>query len=248
MSYPVKTGCAGAKTYPGFSGDLSKTLDQTRPEYKVSTPGFGQGYVASVFRRWVPLCSIGFAKAGTYMVQVKSNGVGADAASGHNRFSLRAFSTTDTSAKDSIAISGFNKMAMYANLPGATTTFYLARVGTGGAGHVLNVRLYDVGDSSEAGQIRVVAPDDSGVTFTNCIGSGPVSGTLPTCEITAQNSTHNGRWQQIAVPIPSTYSCADRDPQKCWIKLRYSYGSGNQPSDTTSWVASLEGDPVRLVE
>ncbi|MGZ4428428.1 MAG: hypothetical protein ACXVEV_10325 [Nocardioidaceae bacterium] len=25
-------------------------------------------------------------------------------------------------------------------------------------------------------------------------------------------------------------------------------GSGNQPSDTTSWQASLEGDPVRLVE
>ncbi len=35
---------------------------------------------------------------------------------------------------------------------------------------------------------------------------------------------------------------------KCWVRLTYTYGSNNQPSDTTSWEASLEGDPVRLVE
>jgi len=38
------------------------------------------------------------------------------------------------------------------------------------------------------------------------------------------------------------------DPTACWFKLQYAYGTKNQPSDTTSWTASLEGDPVRLVE
>jgi hypothetical protein len=37
-------------------------------------------------------------------------------------------------------------------------------------------------------------------------------------------------------------------PTGCWVRLQYAYGSGNQPSDTTSWTAGIEGDPVRLVE
>jgi hypothetical protein len=51
----------------------------------------------------------------------------------------------------------------------------------------------------------------------------------------------------ISVPVPAAFTCEDLDPQKCWVRLRYTYGAGNQPSDTTSWQASLEGDPVRLV-
>ena len=93
----------------------------------------------------------------------------------------------------------------------------------------------------------MLTPAESSVPFTNCIGSGPVSGVLPNCEITAQNSTHNGKWQVISVPVPAAFTCEDLDPQKCWVRLRYTYGAGNQPSDTTSWQASLEGDPVRLV-
>jgi len=65
------------------------------------------------------------------MIQVKTNGLGTDGASGHNRFALRTYSTSDPSAKDAISLAGFNKMAMYANLPGAMTTFHLARVPSG---------------------------------------------------------------------------------------------------------------------
>ena len=247
LSYPVRPNCAGAKTYPGFSGDLSKTLDRTRDEYKVNTPEFGQGYVAQVFRRWVNICTVPYAAPGTYLLQITTNGLGADSAQGHNRFAVRAYSTTDGTVKDDVSVSGYNKMAMYANLPNATTTFFLARIPSGAQGHILNVRLFDVGDSTTPGEIRVLAPAESSVPFTNCSGSGPVSGVLPNCEITAQNSTHNGKWQVISVPVPAAFTCEDLDPQKCWVRLRYTYGAGNQPSDTTSWQASLEGDPVRLV-
>jgi hypothetical protein len=32
------------------------------------------------------------------------------------------------------------------------------------------------------------------------------------------------------------------------VRLEFYYGSGSSPADTTSWSASVEGDPVRLVE
>jgi hypothetical protein len=256
LSFPVRSGCSGAGTYPGYAGDLSKALNKTAPEYGANPANFGgqvsiaqqDGYVANVFRRWVRLCTISNAPAGTYLIQVKTNGVGSDNANGHNRFALRAYSTSNTSAKDDIAISGFSKMAMYANLPNATSKFYLARVPSGAAGQVLNVNLFDVGDATKPGTITVVAPPESGVTFKDCQGSGVVNATMPNCSLSGVNSKYNGQWQTISVPIPTGYKCDDRDSADCWVRLEFEYGSGNQPSDTTSWAASIEGDPVRLIE
>jgi hypothetical protein len=255
-SFPVRTTCTGTGTYPGYAGDLSKALDTTHAEYQkapTTFPGMvgmaaSPGYVAKVFRQWVPLCTIGHAPAGTYLVQMKTNGVGSDNGNGHNRFALRAYSTTDSDAKESIAISGFSKMAMYANLPAATSKFYLARVPSGAASQILNVKLFDVGDSTTPGKIKIVAPKNSGVTFKDCTSTGVMNGSMPHCELTGVNSKYNGKWQTISVPIPTEYKCDDRDPKDCWVRLEYDYGSGNQPSDTTSWAASIEGDPVRLIE
>ncbi len=44
------TDCPGAKTYPGYDGDLSKALKTDDPGYKST--------VAATFRRWVTLCSL----------------------------------------------------------------------------------------------------------------------------------------------------------------------------------------------
>ncbi len=256
LSYPARTDCVGTGSYPGYNGVLSEALNTTHASYgrrPNASPDLvdvasRDGYVASVFRRWVPLCTIARAEAGTYLVQVKTNGLGADEASGHNRFALRAFSTTQPEAKELISISGFAKMAMYANLPDADTRFYLARVPSGAAGQILNVQLFDVGDSTRPGTIRVLAPPDSGVTFTDCRGVGVRNGVLSDCALNGVRSTYNGKWQIISVPIPVAYRCDDLDPTDCWVRLQYDYGDGNQPSDTTSWGANIEGDPVRLIE
>ncbi len=231
-SYPVVGGCT--KTFPGYNESLAG----------ISSPTFANVALKSVFRQWVNLCTIGNAPAGTYFVQVKTNGLGTDLAQGHNRFALRAYSTTSASGKDAISLAGFQKMGIYANLPGAMTTFHLARIPSSAAGHVLNVSLFDIGDSSGVGTVSITAP---GTTLSGCVGTGPISGLLPGCSLVA-SSLFNGKWQTIAVPVPSTYSCDDLDPTACWFKLGYNYGLGNQPSDTTSWTASLEGDPVRLVQ
>lgn len=263
-SFPVRTGCAGTGNYPGYSGDLSLALDSSKPAYAEVPPAntghvaaaSSSGYVAGVFRRWVRLCTIGTAPAGTYMVQVRTNGLGADVGMGHNRFSLRAFSTTNSSAKDSISVAGFTKMAMFANL-GGLTSFYLARVPSGAGGQILNIRLFDVGDASQPGTITVLPPAElSDVTFDSCIGSGVEVGPLPGCKLSKvygsntylgqPQNNHQGRWQGIAVQIPANYHCDDLAFTACWVRLQYNYAAGN--TDTTSWTASLEGDPVRIVE
>lgn len=237
LSFAPVTGCQ--RVYQGYDGPLFDALNKASAGYRPD--------VADSFRRWTTLCTIPNPQPGDYLVQVQSNGVGSDGVNAGNRFSIRAFAGSGSSLNDTISISGRQKMGMYSNHPGATTQFYLARVPSGAAGQVLNVRLYDVGDSNQNGTITINAPPDSGVTFTNCQGAGPVAGTLSTCSFTV-TSSFNGRWETLSVPIPSTYACVDSDTTKCWVRLTYNYGAGSAPTDVTSWTANLQGDPVRLVE
>ena len=114
------------------------------------------------------------------------------------------------------------------------------------------MRLFDVGNSGQPGVITVLPPPDSGLAgFSGCRGYGPTGGTggtpLVNCSIPA-NSSYNGKWEQISVPIPANYTCNNTITTGCWLRLQYNYGAGAQPTDTTSWTASLEGDPIRLVE
>jgi hypothetical protein len=218
---------------------LSDALDKTKGNNTLIGP---------YFRNWDQICSVGAAPAGTYLIQVLTNGLGADAANGQNNYALRAFSSTDATAKDAISVSAYNNMTIYANLPAAATNFHLARVPTSAAGQVLNVGLYDVGDAATSGTVKVVAPPDSGATFSNCTGIGPVAGALPACQITTNSTTFQGKWETIGVPIPTTYACDDADNNACWVLLTFNYSAGGNVYDTTSWTASIEGDPVRLVE
>ncbi|GAA1893692.1 pilus assembly protein TadG-related protein [Lapillicoccus jejuensis] len=238
-TYAPMANCS--TTFPGYNGDLSGIQD----------PAWGNGdkvksAVRAEFRQWVPLCQpLGTTPAGTYYLQVQTSGVGADNAGGHNRFSLRAYSGTDTSAQDGISISVSQRMAIYANIPASKTTFYLARVPAASAGRTLSIALFDIGDSTGPGVVSILDP--TGGSPKGCTGTGPVSGKLPSCAVTS-SSSFNGRWERISVPIPATYTCDDTDPLACWYRLSYDYGTGNQPSDTTSWTASVGGSPVRLIQ
>ncbi len=258
-SYPVVSSCV--KTYKGFSGDLYTALNEYKQDstgkitYKngapvLATAGVG-GYradVASTFRQWSTLCTFnGTVAAGTYFIQVQSNAAADDpGGNGHNRFALRAFGS-GAADNSNIAISGYTNMAIYANVNQAQTSFYLTQVSPAAAGQVLNVSLFDIGDSSQPGTVTIKPPADSNLTsFAGCTATGPTSGALSGCSIVA-NSSYNGKWEQISIPIPSNYSCNSTAVTGCWITLSYNYGSG-QPSDTTSWTANLEGTPVRITQ
>lgn len=236
-------GCT--KQYAGYSGTLLSRI-------------VGQLYPFAVFRKWVTLCDITNVVAGDYTIQVRTDvPLGLDAATdpgtpglaggGHNRFSIRAGMPADDATNSKISIHGSAAMAMYANVPGVVTEFFMARLPSGSKGHVLTLQLFDIGDASTSGSLTVKAPPLSGVNFTNCVASGPQTGTLSSCTITA-TSAFNGKWETLKVPIPTNYKCVDTDITDCWVRIQYNYGAGTQVQDTTTWKASVDGDPVRLLE
>ena len=240
-TFPVHAGCQ--KTYPGYTGTLFNVLNKGDSKYN--------GAIVDGFRRWTTLCTIPNPAVGDYLIQVKSNVGGlANNANAGNRFAIRAYGSA-AGDKEALQIYGREKMGIYSNKPGVTTEFHLARVPTLAAAQILRVRLFDVGDSSISGTIKIIYPPDAlGGPFTGCVGTlstgSPVS--LTNCSLTVNTSTHNGKWQSVSVPIPANYSCTDADNTKCWVRLQYVYGSGSVPTDVTAWTASIEGDPVRLVE
>ena len=242
LAWPTLGGSCSPRTFGGYNEDLSKALKKGTSQYNAHPE------IAETFRRWVPLCTkSGITPAGTYAIQVKTNGLGADNQGGHNRFALRAYGSRSAD-KDNISIAGFSKMVMYGNTPNGTSKFYLARIPSNSSGQYFNVNLFDIGDGAETGStIKVIPPTETGGSFTGCTGRGRVNGSLSNCKISV-SSTFNGRWQTITVPIPASYTCDDSSSTGCWVRLEFYYGSGSQPTDTTSWTATLDGDPIRLVE
>jgi hypothetical protein len=76
-----------------------------------------------------------------------------------------------------------------------------------------------------------------------------VTATASNCRVLGlTNSIDNGDWIDVFVPIPSNYTCASASSFGCWLKLKFTYPSGTTVNDTTTWTASLQGDPVRIVE
>ena len=216
--------------------DFAAKLDKTKPTYDKS--------LAEVFHRWAPLCTVGSVAVtpGDYSIQIKTVGGG-----GQNRFGLRA---QLSSGNQNVSIFAAGKESMFNNVTAGTSTFHLVRLGSGAAAHNLTLRFFDIGDASAAVTATVLQPDTSsltaGVPFSGCVGAGPVSGPIAGCAITTTSATNGGKWQTITIPIPASYVCNDdRNQAACWVKIRTSTTSGQ--SDTTTWTAGLDGDPVRIV-
>ena len=216
--------------------DFAAKLDKTKPTYDKA--------LAEVFHRWAPLCTVGAiaVQPGDYSIQIKTVGGG-----GQNRFGLRA---QLSSGNQNVSIFAAGKESLFNNVTAGTSTFHLVRLGSGAAAHNLTLRFFDIGDASAAVTATVLQPDTSslaaGVPFTGCVGAGPVSGPIAGCAITTTSATNGGKWQSITIPIPASYTCNDDHNQAaCWVKIRTSTTSGQ--SDTTTWTAGLDGDPVRIV-
>jgi Flp pilus assembly protein TadG len=246
------------KSYPGFDGNLATELSTGAPIQVTVNGASAPEYLAQYFRQWDNLCPSSInTVTGDYFIQVRTNvtatGQPTTAGNGHNRFALRAVGGTN------IGVYGNGKMGIYANVGGGKLTeFYLARLIPGDAGHSLTLSLFDIGDGSSSatpGTLTVVPPPDSNVSssgLAGCtmqLGTGavpqPVNGSG--CQITGVETTdYGGKWLTVQVPIPSNYTCDVSNPNNCWFRIDYQFSS--YIDDTTSWTASLGGDPVRIVE
>jgi hypothetical protein len=238
-SQPLAGGQACAPlVLPGWDGTtkLADALDSTNPAY--------DPLLAQTFRRWDTICTITAPQLGDYVVRVVTQGGG-----GQNRFALRA-DTGDVGSNANVSVSALGRESLFNSVPAGTTDFYLARLTSGAAGHVLRVGFFDLADATQPVQVTLLQPD-SDTPFDTCssipeagaTGHGPLSG----CTVTTTSATNGGLWQVVTVPIDPSYRCSDdRDPSVCWVRVRLTTSAGQE--DTTTWRASLDGDPVRLVE
>jgi len=262
-----------ANDLPGGTVDANRlrTLLQQTTNYPGVQPAMR---FADFFRRWVNLCTISSPDAGTYYLQVqtnlKINGSAAPMAGGANRYSVRVGIGSDYSTANNLRLYGNGRMGIYANATGADTRFFLTRILPGEAGKTLVLQFFDTGDASAAGKIQVLPPPDSNVAggvFTNCRYTKPpgnqnnqngatwgplIATSTPQCQITDVTNTgtnsFDGQWVTYEVPIPSNYTCNDQIATGCWTRLRFSYDVGTSVQDTTSWVAYVLGEPVRLIQ
>lgn len=257
-------GCA--RQYPGYAAD-----DMSLEALKSSDSDYNPS-LAAVFHQWVTLCTFTPTQAGDYYLQVRNNvalggtpdGNGgytgnstvytqlgdnpAVRGTGTNNFGVRAVTTAPAGG---ISVAAYEKMRIFANSDSATTEFNLVRVPPAAANKSLVISFFDVGEGATAGSVKVIKPTDAVGLPSNlagCVGTGVRNGNLANCEITGITSTFfNGKYQEIRVPIPSTYTCTVASQGGCWFRIRVSFGVG-QVTDATTWTARIDGEPVRLIE
>lgn len=245
--------------FNNYVGDLSQALDTTKGGYNTN--------VARSFRQWVSLCSFDAPAAGDYWVQVRtdfpstvsnltsalnSRTSGGSTAAGLNGFALRAKidGVYGTNPSTAIQISAEGRMSAFMNAA-STRPFWIARVLPSQAGRTMTVSLFDVGDISDSGTVTARVRMD-GLTLAGCTGTGPTaaySGNLTNCQVSGMRaSTHNGKVQQIHVPIPANYTCNVNNPRDCWMYLSFSttVSTALNTYDTVSWSVGIDADPVRI--
>jgi hypothetical protein len=268
---PIISNCTS--TMPAYTpnqngmGTIFQMLDpNSGPDGPTVTLGNGQVLTfAQVFRQNVTLCEIpaGSVEVGEYILQVRSNATAASPSvysstmnqGGHNRMSIFAgFGTAGLDATDgsNVTINARGRLPIYANADAADTTFYLARVLPYDAGRTLRITLFDMGDASQAGTLRIIPPAEYASSFSGCSFARNDNATLTTnagtCTMSNVSSSNgfDGRSVTVDIPIPNDYDCDDHIGTGCWIKVQAAFPAG--VADTTTWSAAILGNPIRLVE
>jgi hypothetical protein len=177
---------------------------------------------------------------------------------GHNRYNLRAgfgadLSNPAPSTYQGVSLAGLGHLPIYMNQQGSVGEFFLARILPETAGKTLQLTFWDMADiGGQSAAFELVSPPDATVPLDDCSFSrdgGPTVGaTVSGCTITGiTQPNYNGRNVIVRIPIPADYDCAVADPLGCWTKVRVDVTSGGSVTDTTTWSATMTGDPVRLI-
>ena len=183
---------------------------------------------------------------GIYPLEVEINALPAVNDDGLNRYSVKV-----ESGAGSPRLYALGDMSIFNNFSGSNTQFYLAEVSDTYAGKMFIVELYDPGDAQANVSNKIHILDPSGTDLASCgvytrdevTDSWTSLGTFSPCVIDATRSAndYNGKWLKVEVNLPDTYNCGTW----CWWKVRYEYGG--TASDSTTWRAYMEGNPVHLV-
>ena len=265
---PVISSCT--KNFPGYAlGGSNPTLyqllhpsDGVADAQAVRNVADGVLTFAETYRRWATVCDVTPAVDGDYLVQIRTNGAAANPLTydssvnfgGHNRFSMRVGQATGTlnTTGAGYVVYARGRLPIYANNGG--TTFQAARVVPGANNRVLQLTLYDIGDATGSGTLYFTPSADANITsFTGCAfrrsDNVTLTGANPAnCSVSGVvSSSFNGKIVTVDIPIPGTYTCNVASETGCWINVFPDFTTAN-PTDTTTWSATMLGTPVRLVQ
>jgi Putative Flp pilus-assembly TadE/G-like/Protein of unknown function (DUF642) len=152
-------------------------------------------------------------------------------------------------------------------------TFHFIRIPSNAKGATAKLELFDIGDVTAlptpqykldasyvpSAKIEVLASNTLGgaaQSFSECsftVRSGPISDApeavrTPDCVLSGLSiATHDGRMMAVTAKIPDNYNCDDAKFDQCWLRVRVTYPPGTQPTDITSWEASIDRPIVRLL-
>lgn len=191
--------------------------------------------------------------SGIYIVQVQNVDPGSqNHRSGLNRYSIR--STTGS-------LFALGDFSLYNNVPGSTSSFFLAEVPSYYNGKTFVVEMYDPGEFSGSGTAQLemwhsASDTDPGVVFNGgeCRIYSRDNVTDPwnhqqtisagnECEELVSSGEYNRRWLKFEIDLPTTYSCTS----DCWWKVNYRYPGGGV-QDTTTWRAYMIGNPIHIID
>jgi Putative Flp pilus-assembly TadE/G-like len=235
--------------YADFNGDgLSDEADDQDGDGDLDFDDVDLAYPGGVDALWEPFCTIPITESGIFPLRVMVDDPGSLDQQGLNRWSLRAF----TSSGPSPRVYGLGDMAIYANVDGkkGDTEFYLTEVSEAHAGKRLVIELFDPGDAKGKHSVEIIDPNGDNPPCewkaNESAGKGKDEGSEKNCDIPTSKSGGGGKFNNwtltIWIDLPGDYACG----ADCWWKVRYNYP--DETSDTTTWSAWIEGNPLRLVE
>jgi hypothetical protein len=234
-------GSPAASTTPDLS--LAGSCD-AGPGFRNFPPSFQP---STYTNRWWTLCTFTAPVAGTYVVQVKVDGLSEDPSTGAaacdpctatsngiSAFALRA----TAAAGPAPSVSALGDMSLWLPPPGTRVTHSVIEVPADRAGDQVVVDLYDVGDTYTMMYLELNRP---GGANTGCrAATGAVDGARLDPPATTTNlsyecvlqtgnttsSAYNGRWLRLTAPVPTNYTCTD----DCWWTVTWPIGT-----TSTSW-------------
>lgn len=281
FDYSHKYGTAGYEVSVGNKSlDNVAAIDCSEGKIPVGSSSTEGGYWHD---RWWPIATN--VPAGTYRLSVLSGPVDTTCGAGNvapkcnwkaqaeNDFGIEVTGPNDTQVPpNSPRVYGLGKMAAYNILPSGVQSFYLAQIDKSAAGKTLEIDLFDPGDVSGEGTLRIKNPNGNAYNYATfdyksinltTAGNNCNAGTSDACSAngrtsiktaTGGNSSFNNTWIQITIKLPTTYgSGCSGDPsclkppgetQPGWWKIEYTVSGGN---DTTTWMVNIRGNPVHLV-
>jgi len=197
---------------------------------------------------WVDFCTT-TAKRGIYVLEVRQTG-NVDLLNG---FSVRAL--TDGSNTNDVAVFGIGTMSLWFPNPGSTADFKVVYLDQIYSGQQLIISLWDAGDLDDPGNLEFTGSlegIDCDVQERNGAGvvtdawhsddgnlnAGPVG-----CHLDIGIREHNNEWLDFRFDVPASYTCTGA---ACWSFVEYNFPG--VPHDRTTWSATINGQPIHLIE